>query len=57
VNKLASEAQIPMQKIKKYEKRQQGPPKLNNCTVAKTNHCEVDEISDKEFKNGSNNDN
>jgi hypothetical protein len=56
VNKLASEAQIPMQKIKKYEKRQQGPPKLNNCTVAKTNHCEVDEISDKEFKNGFKND-
>jgi hypothetical protein len=38
------------------KKDSMGPPKLNNSTVAKTNYCEVDEISDKEFKNGFKND-
>jgi hypothetical protein len=38
------------------KKDSMGPLKLNNSTVTKTNHCEVDEISDKEFKNGFSND-
>jgi hypothetical protein len=50
-NKLASDAQIPTEKLKKYKgkKRDMTPPKLNNSAITNTNDGEVDEISDQEF--------
>jgi hypothetical protein len=50
-NVLASSAQIPMHKHKKYEKQgNMTPPKLNNSTARNTNGSEVDDVSDKEFR-------